>query len=157
MAEIFLRAVAMATNFGTKTKTGFVWMIATRQLLMEGGLSGQPTECRYCRYRAPKGLAFYIRGADVEYDWTIHVWQAAAMRPYVELLWPLVLLVWRHVNCISANIRDWEEVCVDLSYRKISILLPDLSITALKICYTYPCTWLKKFLCLILGESLSST
>jgi len=37
---------------------------------MEGGLSGRLTECRYCRYPAPKGrchgnhfLAFYIWGA----------------------------------------------------------------------------------------------
>jgi len=39
----------MATDFGSKiTITGFVRMIATRQLVMEGSLSGQPTECRYC-------------------------------------------------------------------------------------------------------------
>jgi len=25
---------------------------------MEGGLSGQPTECRYCRYPAPKGRCY---------------------------------------------------------------------------------------------------
>jgi len=32
-----LRDVAMATNFGTKIAiTGFLWMIATRQLVMEG-------------------------------------------------------------------------------------------------------------------------
>jgi len=55
---------------------GFVWMIATRQLVMEGDLSGRPTECRYCRYPAPKGrccgnhfLAFYIWGA--------HCWHLA--------------------------------------------------------------------------------
>ena len=30
--------------------TGFVWMIVTRQLVMKGGLSGRPAECRYCRY-----------------------------------------------------------------------------------------------------------
>jgi len=30
-------------------------MIATRQLVMEGGLSGQLTECRYCRYPGPTG------------------------------------------------------------------------------------------------------
>jgi len=50
--------------------TGFVWTVATRQLVVEGGLSGRPTECRYCRCTAPKGrcrsnhfLAFYIWGA----------------------------------------------------------------------------------------------
>ena len=37
-----LRDVAMATNF--------VWTIATRQLVMEAGLSGRPSECRYCPY-----------------------------------------------------------------------------------------------------------
>jgi len=49
---------------------GFVWTIATRQLVMKGRLSGRPTEWRYCRYHAPKGrchgkhfLAFYIWGA----------------------------------------------------------------------------------------------
>ena len=32
-----LRDVAMATNFGTKIAiTGFVWMIVTRLLVMEG-------------------------------------------------------------------------------------------------------------------------
>jgi len=59
----------MATNFGTKIAvTGFVRTTATRQLVMEGSLSGQPTECRYCRYPAPKGRchgnhfpAFYRR------------------------------------------------------------------------------------------------
>jgi len=33
-------------------------MIATRQWLMEGGLSGRLTECRYCRYPAPKGRCY---------------------------------------------------------------------------------------------------
>jgi len=58
----------MATNFGTKIViTGFVTMIATRQLVIERGLSGLPTECRYSRHLAPQGrchgnhfLAFYI-------------------------------------------------------------------------------------------------
>jgi len=50
------RGVAMATNFWTKIAiTGFVRTIATRQLVMEGGLSGRPKECRYCGYFAPKG------------------------------------------------------------------------------------------------------
>ena len=44
-----LRDVAVATNFGNKIAiNGFVWMIATRQLVMEGDLSGgQPTKRRY--------------------------------------------------------------------------------------------------------------
>ena len=46
----------MATNFGTKSAiTGFVWTIATRRLVREGGLSGRPTECRYCWHPATKG------------------------------------------------------------------------------------------------------
>jgi len=49
----------MATNFGTKiTITGFVRMIATGQLFIEGGLRGRPTECRYCRYLAFKGRCY---------------------------------------------------------------------------------------------------
>ena len=45
-----LRDIIMATNFGTKIAvTGFVRTIANRQLVMKGGSSGQPTECRYCR------------------------------------------------------------------------------------------------------------
>jgi len=65
-----LRDVAMTTNFGTNIAlTGFVRMIATRQ--MERGLSGRPTDCRYCRYLSPKVrrchgnqfLAFCIWGA----------------------------------------------------------------------------------------------
>ena len=31
-----LRVVAIATNFGTNIAIGFVWTIATRQLVMEG-------------------------------------------------------------------------------------------------------------------------
>ena len=59
---------------------------------MEGGLSGQPTKCRYCRYPATKGcchgnhfLAFFIWGA----HWN-HLANTAAMRPYVRSLPPLV-------------------------------------------------------------------
>jgi len=66
-----LRDVAMATNFGTKIAiNGFVRMIANRQLVMEGGLSGWLTECRYCQYLAHRErchcnhfLAFSIWGA----------------------------------------------------------------------------------------------
>jgi len=46
----------MATNFVTKiATTGFVRTIATRQLVMERGLSGRYTDFRYCEYVAPKG------------------------------------------------------------------------------------------------------
>ena len=56
IAEIqCLRVVGMATNFGTKIAiTGFVRTIATRQMVTERGFSGRPTDCRYCRYLAPK-------------------------------------------------------------------------------------------------------
>ena len=44
-----LRDVTMASNFGTKIDiTGFSRTIATWQLVMEWGLSGRPTDCRYC-------------------------------------------------------------------------------------------------------------
>ena len=58
IAEIeYLRVVATATNFGTKIAiAGFVRTIATRQLVMERSLSGQPTDCSYCRYIAPRTL-----------------------------------------------------------------------------------------------------
>ena len=67
-----MRDVAMATNFGTQFAiTGHVCTTAIRRLVT-GGLSGRLTECRYCRYPAPKGrcrgnanhfFAFYILGA----------------------------------------------------------------------------------------------
>ena len=46
-----LRDIAMATNFEMQFAiSGFVLTIATRQLVMEGGLSGRPTVGRYCQY-----------------------------------------------------------------------------------------------------------
>ena len=61
----------MAANLGTKIAiSGFVRTIATRQLVMEWGLSGRLTDYRYCGYLAPMGcchdnhfLAFSIWGA----------------------------------------------------------------------------------------------
>jgi len=51
-----LRDIAMATSFGTQfAVTGFVRTMATRQLVMEGGLSGWLTDCRCCQNPAPKG------------------------------------------------------------------------------------------------------
>jgi len=52
-----LSDVAIATNFGTKIAiTSFVMCTtATKAIGYGGSLSGQPTECRYCRYLAPKG------------------------------------------------------------------------------------------------------
>jgi len=46
----------MSTDFVTKIAiTGFVRQITTMRLFIEGDLSVQPTECRYCRYPATKG------------------------------------------------------------------------------------------------------
>ena len=73
IAEIeCLRVIAMATNVGTKiTITGFVRMIATRQLVMEGSLSGQPTECRYCRYHAVMHLRDFAMATIFGFSWAI--------------------------------------------------------------------------------------
>jgi len=92
----------MATNFGTRIAiTGFVWTIVTMQLVM--GLSQQPTKCRYCRYPATKGCCCGNHFCLCIYIWVYIgvIWQiwlncpcAAAMRPYVKLLWPLVFLIY---------------------------------------------------------------
>jgi len=50
-----LRDVATATNSGTKIVIN--WLCVNDSALAinyGGGLSGRPTECRYCRYAAPK-------------------------------------------------------------------------------------------------------
>jgi len=54
-----LRDVAMATNFWTKIAINWLCVDDSdyRQLVMKGDLSERPTECRYCRYSAPKDLA----------------------------------------------------------------------------------------------------
>jgi len=46
----------MATNLGTKIAISWLCVNdSDRQLVMEGGLSGGTTKCRFCRYTAPKG------------------------------------------------------------------------------------------------------
>ena len=82
-----------------------MWTIATRQLVIEGGLSGEPAECRYCRYPAPKGcchgnrfLALCMFGAHWHHLANPCV---AAMRPYVKLLWPLVIIIIIERGCRS--------------------------------------------------------
>jgi len=101
-----LRVIAMATNFGTKIAIiRFVWTIANRELMVvEWGLSGRQTECRHCQYPAPKGrchdnhvLAFYI-WRHIGASWRIRLNRpcAAAMRPYVKLLWPFVAYLNHH-------------------------------------------------------------
>ena len=70
---------------------------------MEGGLSGRPTKCRYCQYPATKwrchGNHFWlsIYAVYIGATWRIRLNRpcAAAMRPYVKLLWPLVQLLWQ--------------------------------------------------------------
>ena len=96
-----VKVINMAANFETKIAiTGFVWMIATRQLVMEGGLScQQPTRGRYWRYRATKGrchdnnFCLSIYRVYIGATWRIQLNHpcAAAMQPYGKLLWPLVL------------------------------------------------------------------
>jgi len=52
---VCIRAAAMATNFGTKTAIN--WLCVNDidyAIAYEGGLSGQPTECRYCQYPVSK-------------------------------------------------------------------------------------------------------
>jgi len=48
----------MATNFRTNIAINWLRVDDSEQAIgydYEGGLSGQPTECRYCRNHAPKG------------------------------------------------------------------------------------------------------
>jgi len=87
------RVVAMAANFGTKLLlSGFVWTIATSHLVTKGGLSGRPTECRYCRHPAPKGrchgnhFCLSVYGVHIGATWRIRLNRSctAAMRPYVN-------------------------------------------------------------------------
>ena len=101
-----LRNVAMATNFGTKIAiTGFVRMIATRQLVMEGvRVVGRPlkppymTNCLFaigniCQYLVHWGrchgnhfLAFCIWGAHwCHLEIQLNRPCVAVMRPYVKL------------------------------------------------------------------------
>jgi len=84
--------------------TGFVWTTATRQLVMKGvWVVGQQNAgiVPYCRYHAPKGRCrgnhfwFSIYGVHIGATWRIRLNCpcAAAMRPYVELLGPLVVII----------------------------------------------------------------
>ena len=53
-----LRDVTTATNFGTKIAINWHCLNdSDYAIAYEGGLSGQPTECRYCRYPAPNDVA----------------------------------------------------------------------------------------------------
>jgi len=46
----------MATNFGTNIAINWHCVNDSDYAIGYGGvLSGRPTECRYCRYPAPKG------------------------------------------------------------------------------------------------------
>jgi len=51
-----LRYIAMATNFETKIAINWLYVNDSDEAIgYGGGLSGRPTECRYCQYPAPKG------------------------------------------------------------------------------------------------------
>jgi len=114
-----LRDVAMATNSGTKIAiTGFVRTIATRRLVMEGGLSGRPTECRYCRYLAHSGRChgnhfwLSVYGVHIGATWRIRLNRpcVAAVRPCVKLLWPLVIYSDWQLNFLSLpfSVGNWD-------------------------------------------------
>ena len=50
-AAAVLRDVAMATNFETEVAINWLCVNGSDWAIgYEGGLSGRPTECRYCRY-----------------------------------------------------------------------------------------------------------
>ena len=50
-----LRVIAMATNFGTNIATNWLCVDDDDQAVgCGGGLSGRPTECKYCQYPAAK-------------------------------------------------------------------------------------------------------
>jgi len=107
-----LRVVAMATYLGMQFGiTGFVWTIATKRLLMEGGLSGRTTECIYCRYlhlwevAMATTFCLSIHGVHIRATWRIWLNRpcVAAMWPYVKLLWPLVVIrPHRSTTCVDA-------------------------------------------------------
>ena len=118
------RAVVMATNFWTKIAiTGFVRTIATRHLVMEGvwlvrrqnahiadtllrefgTLPWQPWHLF---------LAFYIWGSHWRHlaNTTEPSVCVAAMRPYVKLLWPLVIIIIRLIADIRQCTHSFENV-----------------------------------------------
>ena len=80
--------------------TGFVWTIATRQLVTEG-FEWSADRCRYRRYPVPKGRChgnyfwLSIYGVHIGATWRIRLNRAcaAAMWPYVKLLWSLVIII----------------------------------------------------------------
>jgi len=98
IAEIeCLKVVAMATNFWTKIAIDWLYVNYSGY---GGGLSGRPTECRYCQYPASKGdchgnhFWLFIYGVHIGTTWRMRLNRpcAAAIRPYVNLLWPLVFI-----------------------------------------------------------------
>ena len=93
-----LRDVAMATNFGTQFAiTGFVGcnfgcMIPTRCLSLGMGFRGQAIRWRHRQFRGSKGR---FHGHHFLAFWRIRLNRpyVAAMRPYVKLLWPFVIII----------------------------------------------------------------
>jgi len=63
-----LRDVAVATNFGTKIDINWLCVSDSDAIAYRVGLSGRPTECRYCGYHAPKGRCY---GNHFGFRWAI--------------------------------------------------------------------------------------
>jgi len=109
----------MATNFGRKIAiTSLVRMIATRQLVMEGSLSGRPTDCRYRRYLAAKGcchgnhfLAFYIWGAH---------WRHLANTTELSMCGGDAALC--QITLTTCCKRIWKDLSVVIAYLQVCIL-----------------------------------
>jgi len=96
---LHLRHVAMATPFCLLTGYNFGCMIASDTLFdSKVGFPGQAIWWRHSRFRGSKGCChgnhfwLSIYGVYIGATWRIRLNRpcAAAMRPYVKLLWPLV-------------------------------------------------------------------
>ena len=84
----------MATNFWINCYNWLCVNDSDKAIGYGGGLSGRPTECRYCRYPATKGrchgnhFCLSIFGVYTGVTWRILLNRpcTAAMRAYVKLL-----------------------------------------------------------------------
>jgi len=125
----------MTTNFGTEIAiTGFVWTITTKQLVMKGGLSGRPTKCSIavglpCNYKGlchSNHFCLSICGVYIGATWWIRLNRpcAAAMRPYVKLLWPLFIIIIIRPHCSTTYVyaacgyRPGSVVCRSVSHSR---------------------------------------
>ena len=100
MADTFhLRDVAMETTFWLSIGYNFGCVIASGRIFDSTvGFGDQDILWRHSRFRDSKGRCYFL----VFYIWghigaTLRIWlncpSAAAMRPYVKLLWPLVIII----------------------------------------------------------------